>query len=81
MSEGTHKGRPYINYLCFPNIWLRQELIWIVRRRRYGRVKKLGLEVNVMANYASAEFQKRLMQAKMGTFDQVVSIANLDIDS
>lgn len=43
-----------------------------------------GLDMNVMATYASAEFQKRLMrlmQAKMGTLDQVVTAANLDIDS
>ena len=41
-----------------------------------------GLDMNVMANYASAEFQKRLMrlmQAKMSGMDAVVAVANEDI--
>lgn len=41
-----------------------------------------GLDMNVMATYASAEFQKRLMrlmQAKMSGMDAVVAAANVDI--
>lgn len=41
-----------------------------------------GLDMNVMATYASEQFQKRLMrlmQAKMGGMDAVVAAANEDI--